>query len=272
MLCYWLSSLSCWFRLPTDSERLVHLWLFHSRSSRQERPQRDPGCCPGTQPSHLGLHSRHTAQISEITGTDGPLTCNDSFHSILKVESINGFVTFSSSMESSFIAYVCYVCSCRRERVRITSGPLYDRQIRQNRSGGGPKEVTQPALQASLCSLGTESESHPWCLRWIWTIQLPWQWTQCCHTDDRVQQPINRLKPRLPLTTGEWCGQSGLAWAAALFMQQPHKPLRRRERTSVLSLCVWVMVVGGCWKKSRRGSVLGPVRGETQKGYSRNST
>lgn len=61
------------------------------------------------------------------TEAAGSLTCNDSFHSILEVESINGFVTFSSGMKSSFVTYICYVGSCRQEFTRITLDLLCDR-------------------------------------------------------------------------------------------------------------------------------------------------
>lgn len=60
----------------------------------------------------------------------GSLTCNDSFHSIFKVESIDGFVTFSCSMKSSFITYIRYISSYRQEFTRITLDLLHDRDCR----------------------------------------------------------------------------------------------------------------------------------------------
>lgn len=80
------------------------------------------------EPAHLSLHSRSMIHTSKTTTEmAGSLTCNDSFHSILKVGSINGFVTLSSSMKSSFITYICYISSCRQEVTRITLDLLCDR-------------------------------------------------------------------------------------------------------------------------------------------------
>lgn len=77
------------------------------------------------------------------------LTCNDSFHSILEVGGINGFVPFPGSVKSSFIADICYVSSCRHEFTKVTLG-LNGTENRggmgTNKSGEGPKEVKQPVL------------------------------------------------------------------------------------------------------------------------------
>lgn len=51
-----------------------------------------------------------------------PLTCNDSFHGILEVGGIDGFVPFPGSVQSSFIADICYVSSCKHEFTRVTLG------------------------------------------------------------------------------------------------------------------------------------------------------
>lgn len=70
--------------------------------------------------AHLHLLASSVVQTSQTaTETAGSLTCNDSFHSMLKVGSIDGFVTLPSSMKSSFVTYICYVSSCRREFMRI---------------------------------------------------------------------------------------------------------------------------------------------------------
>lgn len=61
------------------------------------------------------------------------LTCNDSFHSILEVGGINGFVPFPGSVKSSFIADVCYVSSCRHKFTKVTLG----RNETENRGGMG---------------------------------------------------------------------------------------------------------------------------------------
>lgn len=82
------------------------------------------------------------------------LTCNDSFHSILEVGGVDGFVPFPGSVKSGLIADICYVSSCRHEFTKVTMG--------LNRTENSEEEWAQTNLDKDLRKSNSLCFFVPW--------------------------------------------------------------------------------------------------------------
>lgn len=157
-----------------------------------------------------------------------PLTCNDSFHGILEVGGIDGFVPFPGSVQSSFIADICYVSSCKHEFTRVTLGL----NGTENSEEGGMSTNLEKDLRKSnsLCFLflGNREQPQPMVLM----LDLNNTTALAGNADTTQSSAIQEQAEAKAGSQGQgWCGQ----WAGTgCCSAQP----RREEKEHLFPVCV----------------------------------